>query len=175
MSVELKSYNKYNYYRNTYAVFKEVNPMDLPFSVWQYTSKSGSSYYYTPLGVYRKSNHWGRAAKCRWVLMSSEHKLHFSKDRVRIGFALWSDFHENSEQSKSYFIKVDFENKRVTYDHKSRDAYFGKNIYRTAKETQKKIQKIKRFLLTDAWEKYYDFEDLEELRKSLINELLQSS
>lgn len=169
------SYNKYNYYRNTYAVFREVIPKNLPFSVWQYTSKSGSSYYYTSLGVYRKSNHWGRAAKCRWVLESCNNELHFSKDRVRIGFASWTDFHENLEQSKSYFIKVNFEKKTVTYDHKSRDVFVGKNIYRTAKETQKRIQKIKRFLHTDTWKKYYDVEDLETLRKSLINELLSAS
>lgn len=169
-----KTYNKHNYYRNTYAIFKEVNPLDLPFSVWQYESKSGSAYYYTKTGVFRKSNHWGRAAKCRWIL-NSEGQLYISKGRERIGFAYWIDFYENSESSKSYFVKVDFENKIVTYDHKSRNSKNVNTIYRTAKNTQKVIQKIKRFLNNDSWEKYYEYSDLEALRKKLIEKILLSN
>lgn len=169
-----KTYNKHTYYRNTYAVFKEVDPViGLPFIVWQYNSKSGSAYYYTKEGVYRKSNHWGRAAKCRWVLDVGD-VLYVSKGRERIGYASWDDFYENSESSKAYFVKVDFENKTVTYDHKSRDVNQN-SVYRTAKGTNKIIQKVKRFLTSDTWSKYYNFDNLEELRKELIEELISSS
>ena len=166
-------YNKHNYYRNTYAIFTEVDQVDLPFSVWQYNSKSGSSYYYTSDGIYRKSNHWGRAAKCRWVLATGDN-LYVSKGRIRIGFAKWTDFYENSESTKSYYVKVDFINKVVTYDHKSRDIN-SNSKYNTAKETQKTIKKVKRFLETDNWSKYYEYEDLEILRKQLITELITTN
>ena len=167
----IKTYNKNNYYRNTYAVYKEINALDLPFEKWHYTSKSDSAYYYTTEGVYRKSNHWGRAAKCRWVLESGN-EIYVSKGRERIGFANWTDFYDNNESTKAYFVKVDYKNKTVTYDHKSRDTSEN-TIYRTAKETQKVIQKVKRLLTKDNWAKYYDYEDLELLRKELIESLIQ--
>ena len=170
--METKDYNKYNYYRNTYAVFKEVNPKDLPFSIWHYVSKSGSSYFYAKEGVYRLSNHWGRAAKCRWVL-DAEGEIYVSKGRSRVGFALWSDFYENNESAKAYFVKVDYQNLVVTYDHKFRDTS-AKAVYRTAKETQKIIQKVKKLLTTNSWSKYYEYTDLEILRKELIEELIFS-
>lgn len=172
LKLDIKTYNKHNYFRNTYAVYKEVDPVDLPFSVWQYLSKSGSAYYYTKEGVYRKSNHWGRAAKCRWVLDAGD-SIYVSKGRERIGYAGWTDFYENSESSKSYFIKVDFETKSVSYDHKSRDAA-ANSIYRSAKDTKKIIQKVKRLLASDSWSKYYDFENIELLRKQLILELMST-
>jgi len=168
----LKTYNKYNYYRNTYAVFTEIQESELEFKEWHYLSKSGSAYFYSKEGVFRKSNHWGRAAKCRWVLNKKE-GLHFTKGRTFIGFAKWTDFFDNNENSKSYFIKVDFNQKTVTYDHKSRDSQ-NKNIYRNAKDTQKLIQKVKRILLEDKWAKYYDFEDIEVQRKLLIEELIHN-
>ena len=171
MESDIKTYNKKNYYRNTYAVFKEVASENLPFKKWHYTSKSGSAYYYTKTGIYRLSNHWGRAAKCRWVLESGN-ELYVSKGRVRIGYANWTDFFENIETTQSYFIKVDFTTKSATYDHKSRDSS-ATATYRTAKETQKLLQKVKRLLKTDNWSKYYEYEDLEVLRKELVLDLIR--
>lgn len=165
-----KLYHKNNYFRNTYAVFEEVDAEELPFEKWHYTSKSQSAYYYTDDGVYRKSNHWGRAAKCRWVLKAGD-QLYVSKGRERIGFALWANFYENSETTKAYFIKVDFENKQVTYAHKSEDIS-AEAKYRTAKQTQKIIQKVKRILQSDSWTKYYDFSDIEVQRKELVLALI---
>ncbi len=165
-----KKYNKHNYYRSTYAVYNEVALTELPFEKWHYLSKSGSAYFYTNKGVYRKSNHWGRAAKCRWVLASGN-AMYVSKGRERIGYANWTDFFENNDYTQAYFVKVDYENKVVTYDHRSRDES-GEAIYRTAKQTQKIIQKVKRLLISDNWSKYYDFDNLEELRKELIEELI---
>lgn len=117
------------------------------------------------------SNHWGRAAKCRWVL-EKNNEIYFSKGRVKIGYANWTDFFENSETTKSYFIKVDFKNKTVTYDHKSRDSKNATNIYRTAKENKKIIQKIKHILSSDGWAKHYEYTNLETLRKELVNDIL---
>lgn len=168
--MEYKTYNKHNYYRNTYAVYKEIDASELPFEKWHYTSKSDSAYFYTKEGVYRKSNHWGRAAKCRWVLESGN-EIYVSKGRERIGYANWTDFYNNNETTQAYFVKIDYTLKTVTYDHKSRDTS-AKAIYRTAKETQKIIQKVKRLLIKDSWAKYYDYDDLERLRKELIEELI---
>ncbi len=166
------TYNKYNYYRNTYAVFKEVQANELPFAKWQYTSKSGSAYFYTKEGVYRKSNHWGRAAKCRWVLQK-EGETYISKGRVHIGYASWGDFYPNDEHSDTYFIEVDFDRKIVTYKHKSHDT-LGNEVYRTASATRKLIEKVKRVLLHDKWVKYYETEDIEQTRKELIDDLILS-
>lgn len=163
-------YNKYNYFRNTYAVFNELNLKELPFEKWHYVSKSSSAYYYTKEGVYRKSNHWGRAAKCRWVLRAGD-DLYVSKGRERIGFAPWTNFYENTENTKAYFVKVDFENKQVSYAHKSEDTS-AEAIYRTAKQTQKIILKVKRILQNDAWAKYYEFDDIEVKRKEFILDLI---
>ncbi len=168
----MSTYNKYNYYRNTYAVFKEVLESELPFSKWQYTSKSGSAYFYTKEGVYRKSNHWGRAAKCRWVLQKGN-EAYISKGRVHIGYATWSDFYANDEHQATYYIEVNFDDKLVGYKHKSHDIS-GKEIYRTASATRKLIEKVKRVLLHDRWVKYYDTEDIETTRKELIDDLIRN-
>jgi len=149
-------------------VFKEI--IELPFDKWHYLSKSGSAYFYTKEGVYRKSNHWGRAAKCRWVLEAGN-EMYVSKGRKRVGYASWEDFYENSDTSQAYFVKVNYDTKTVTYDHKSRDVS-AQSIYRTAKETNKVIQKVKRLLIKDTWAKYYDYDNLEVLRKELIEELI---
>lgn len=167
------TYHKNNFFKETFAVFKEVNSKELVFKNWHYESKAGSKYFYTKEGVYRASNHWGRAAKCRWILETSSLEMYVSKGKQRTGFAKWEDFHANEEHGKTYFVKVDFENKTVAYDHKSRD--LNNSIYRTATETRKLIQKVKNILLNDKWVKYADCEpnEIEQKRAALIHDLLQ--
>lgn len=168
-----KAYHKKNFFKETFAVFREVKPEDLAFENWHYESKAGSKYFYTKEGVYRASNHWGRAAKCRWVLETRVQEMYVSKGRQRTGFAKWEDFYPNKENSKTYYIKVDFDNKTVTYDHKSRDLHKN-SIYRTATETRKVIKKVKSILLSDKWVKYADCEpdEIEQKRILLVKELL---
>ncbi len=164
-----KKIHRYNYSKSTYAVFEEV---DFEPTKWHYQSNSGSAYFYTKEGVYRKSNHWGRAGKCRWVLEKRDKELYYSKikNRTYTGYAKWTDFYINDEKKAIYFIKVNYEAKEVNYEHKSRDSKT--NPYFNAKETQKKIKKIKPILLNDNWQKYYDSTDYESLRKELIEKII---
>jgi hypothetical protein len=52
----------------------------------QYVSRS--SYYYTKLGMYRVSNHWGDA-NSKWRLEPMEPE---SGSKLKLGFAPWTHF-----------------------------------------------------------------------------------
>ena len=65
-----KKFTRNNFFKNTYCVFKGVRLREISRRKPHYRSESGSTYYYTTNGVYRLSNHWGRAAKCNWRLVS---------------------------------------------------------------------------------------------------------
>ena len=65
-----KKYNKNNFHKHTFCEFTEVDATTISNIEWHYKSKSGSGYCFTEQGVYRISNHWGRAANCRWRLIS---------------------------------------------------------------------------------------------------------
>lgn len=171
-----KFYHKKNFFKETFAVFKEVNTGELLFEKWHYESKAGSKYFYTKDGVYRASNHWGRAAKCRWILEINHQEIYISKGKQRTGFAKWEDFYPNHEHDKTYFVKVDFENKTVAYDHKSRDGN-SNSVYRTATETRNVIKKVKNILLNDKWVKYANCEpsEIEQKRIAMVHDILQQS
>ena len=59
-------------------------------------------YFYTEEGVYRKSNHWGRVANCRWKMIANEDLQEPSKP----GLALPSghDFYPIHSNRKRYFF-----------------------------------------------------------------------
>ena len=68
-------YTKHNFHKHTFCLFQQVDNSVLTDLKLSYKSNSGSEYYFTEIGVYRKSNHWGRAANCRWRLITnSEYK-----------------------------------------------------------------------------------------------------
>ncbi len=90
-------YHKYNFHKHTFCVWQEVIPDAIIESKINYKSKSGSQYIFTETGVYRISNHWGRAANCRWRLESLKD---YKNQQTKIGFALWTDFYNNDENSK---------------------------------------------------------------------------
>lgn len=59
----------------------------------EYISKSGSSYIYTPDGVYRKADHWSDVSSCTWQIVSTKYQTVLSgRDPYVIGFAKFSDF-----------------------------------------------------------------------------------
>lgn len=163
-----KIYNRTNFHRHTFCVFKEV-PLEKIIGLKpNYTSKSGSSYYFTEEGVYRVSNHWGRAANCKWRLQALED---FSSNRTRAGYANWNEFHPDNDIQKLYFIEVDFDATAVNYNHVGTNPST-KSMLRTASETTKRIKQIRLILKSDDWAKYLDFEDLEKARKQVIHELI---
>jgi hypothetical protein len=136
-----------------------------------YKSKSGSSYFFTEDGVYRLSNHWGRAANCKWRLQTNT----LNSSRTKLGFAMWSAFHPDNETDTLYFITVDFENKIVNYQHKCSHEYQEKFALRTASETTKVIKSIRELFVSDAWAKHFDNTDLEMLRRIIIEKLITTN
>ena len=164
-------YNKYNFHKYTFCVFQEVENNIVEKLNLSYKSKSGSAYYFTAEGVYRVSNHWGRAANCRWRLHSKNKTVNQVK---RIGYANWTDFYPNNEHEKLYYIEVNWKTKEVHFQHKENPNYNDKYILRNAAITAKRIQTIREILLEENWAKYLIFESIENLRKEIVNQLIQT-
>ena len=164
----MKIYTKNNFHKHTFCEFIEVNSTEIQGIEMNYKSKSGSGYCFTDEGVYRISNHWGRAANCRWRLISD---VKSPNQKERIGYAKWTDFYPNNETEKLFYIVVDFKKKEVTFQHKSNPKYDGIAVLRNASDTSKIIRQIKELLEGDHWAKYYKFETLEEARKTTIEQL----
>ncbi len=133
-----------------------------------YKSKSKSFYFYTDKGVYRKSNHWGRVANCRWRLLSDE-KIKSQNDYV--GFAKWTDFYSLNETEKQFYITVDVKNKTADFHHKATK----ENAFLFFAETaQKKITQIRKLFSEDKWANYFE-EDIETLREKIITSYINSN
>ena len=163
-----KIYNKTNFHRHTFCVFKEVKLEEVIGLKPNYTSKSGSSYYFTIDGVYRVSNHWGRAANCKWRLQALED---VSSDRTRAGYANWNEFHPDNDLHKLYFIEVDFDTNSVHYNHICNQLEV-QAMLRTASETTKRIKQIRLLFKSDDWAKHLDYDDFETARRQIIQELI---
>ena len=119
------------------------------------------------------SNHWGRAAKCNWRLVS---EIPVEIDDLRLGFALWEDFRENlSEDVDAYYIHVDFDTKIVTYKHRDNPNYDNQAVIRPVEATRKLIKQIKNLLEDHKWARYYDYDDLDEFRKEVVLELVNTN
>ena len=165
----MKTYNQNNFHKHTFCLWMEVSLADFEVQHPQFKSKSGSEYYFTDEGVYRTSNHWGRAANCRWRLVSQGN---YKSQHTKVGFAKWTDFYPNDETAKLFFIQVDFEQKSVNFYHKDMPLYDGKAILRNANETAKTIKSIKQVLNEEDWARYLVYEDLEELRRDVVKQLV---
>lgn len=161
------SYNRNNFHKHTFCVFTEVAVDAVLGLKLGYKSKSGSSYCFTDDGVYRSSNHWGRAANCKWRLQSDDKN---TASRQRIGFAKWSEFHADNDFEKLYFIEVDFENQTANYQHKS-NLTNPEAVLRSASQTEKIIKQIRNLFASDNWAKHYDI-GIDELRKRIISALV---
>jgi hypothetical protein len=191
----LKKYNKTNFHKHTFCEFTEVDTVTIPNIDWHYKSKSGSGYCFTDEGVYRISNHWGRAANCRWRLISrassksstslnsnlgdfaslQETNSKINNSQHRIGYANWSDFYPNNETEKLFYIEVNFDTKEVIFQHKNNPNYYGTAVLRNASETAKVIRQIKEILEYDTWAKYLDVSDLEMVRNEIIQKLITTN
>ena len=155
-------------------MFKEVAFSEIEHLKSNYSSKSGSVYYFTNEGLFRVSNHWGRAANCRWKLDSLS--MSIAKANVnKLGFAKWTDFYPNNEQENLFYIEVDFALKTVDFQHKNNPNYKENLVCRNASETAKRIKICKEVLLEEKWCNYLNYNSLENLRKEIINELLTTN
>lgn len=168
----MKKYNSKNFHKHTFCLWKEVSQTDFDLQKSHFKSKSGSEYFFAEDGVYRISNHWGRAANCRWRLLPL---ADYKNQHIKIGFARWIDFYPNDETATLFFIQVDFEQKTIDFFHKDMPFYDGKAALRNASETAKTIKNIKQILNEEDWAKYLKYEDLEGLRKTIISNLIFSN
>ncbi|PCH75487.1 MAG: hypothetical protein COB98_08890 [Flavobacteriaceae bacterium] len=165
----MKKITKYNFFKHTYCVFKGAELQEIEGKSPNYTSKSGSSYFYAAEGVYRLSNHWGRAANCRWRI---ENSLEDRIGSAKLGYADWTSFYADTSDGILYFIAVDFDLNSATYHHiKSKENTQG-SLVRTAGDTLKRMRDIKEILEKDAWLKYVDVEDEQALRAKITLALI---
>ncbi|MFT3796045.1 hypothetical protein [Flavobacterium sp.] len=164
-----ETFHRNNFHKNTFCIFNEADLTTIAELKLGYKSKSGSSYYFTEAGVYRLSNHWGRAANCKWRLHSNEK----TGNRTKLGFALWSAFHRDNETEKLYFIEVDFENQSVQFQHKDSGNY-NNEVLRTASETTKRIRQIRNLLENDSWTEYYSNENGVDLKRKVIGQMIET-
>lgn len=164
-------YNRTNFHKHTFCLFQQMDVSVLANLKLGYKSDSGSEYYFTEIGVYRKSNHWGRAANCRWRLIpNSEYK---NQNEI-IGFANWTDFYPNNESEKLFYIEVYEEKNEVHFNHKNNPNYQNQ-IVRNASATAKRIKEIKEVLQSNSWAKYLNLNDFEAERSKILAELVNTN
>lgn len=166
-----KIYNRSNFHRHTFCVFQEVKPHEIQELVLHYTSKSGSEYYFTKDGVFRKSNHWGRAANCKWRLISLADS---TPNRTKIGYAEWTAFYPDNDFEKLYFIQFDPGNKTANYFHKAQLNEQEAQL-RTAAETTKVLKLIRNLVNEPAWMNYIPHQNQEMLLQYVCQQLCATS
>jgi hypothetical protein len=164
-------YTRLNFHKHTFCVWQEVHSATIPASAGSYISTSGSRYHFSTEGVYRVSNHWGRAAHCRWRLAALPG---YQNQQTKVGFARWTDFHPNDEHSKLFYITVDLSTTEVQYHHKDAGGTIGTAVLRNAGATAKRITLIKQVLTTTDWARYLYYESMAELRRLVVHDLVTS-
>lgn len=162
-----KKYNSTNFFKHTFCEFHQVDDFSFPVNC-NYKSKSESKYYYTEEGVYRKSNHWGRVANCRWKLIA---KNNYKNQNEVIGFAKWTDFYPINSDEKRFFILVDFENKTVKLKPKTETSH--QYLY-SYSEALNRIKQIQQLLKNDKWATHFDMET-DILRVKVISKFITSN
>lgn len=166
-----KNYNKTNFHSHTFCIWKEVPATEIQELKLHFKSKHDSYYYFTTDGVYRFSDHWGRVANCHWRLIPL---THFKNQKNAVAYAHWSDFYSNDDSAKLFFIQVNEEIQEVNFYHKQTAETIENLTFRNAKETAKTIRIIKEVLTKTDWAKHLKYENLEVLRKEIMNELVNS-
>ena len=158
-----------NSFKNTFCVFHEVSLDSINGLELQYDSKSGSKYYYTKVGMYRLSNHWGRLANSKWRLEPLEPE---TNSKIKLGFAPWTTFYPDNAHDELYYLEANYLKKTVNYQHKENPNYDNKAILRTSFETTKRIKQVRNLFILTSWAKYFEYDNLDILRKKIIDELI---
>ncbi len=160
------------FFKNTFCVFNEIQVPEIEQRKFDYESKSGSCYYFTKQGMYRLSNHWGRLANSKWRLIP----LSIETDKkFKWGFAPWTSFYPDNALDELYFIQPDYLNNSVNYQHKNNPDYDNKAILRTSFETTKRIKQARNILTLTSWAKYFEYEDIDDLRKIIVEQLIYTN
>jgi hypothetical protein len=156
-------------FKNTFCVFHEVLASSIEGMTVQYDSQSGSKYYYTKEGMYRLSNHWGRLANSKWRLEPMEPA---TDSKFKLGFASWNEFYPDNAIEELYYLEANYESKTVNYQHRNNPNYDKKALLRTSFDTAKRIKQIRNLFELTSWAKYFDYDDIDELRKKIIDDLI---
>ncbi|GAB7257157.1 hypothetical protein [Polaribacter sp. OB-PA-B3] len=163
----MKTYNKSNFFKHTFCEFTQIDDFDLPKKT-VYVSKSNSMYFYTDEGVYRKSNHWGRVANCRWKLIANKN---YKNQNTVTAFAKWDDFYPINSSEKNFYIDVNFDKKTVVIRPKKEKEVL---YLFSLSEAQKRSKQIMHLFKNDKWAKYFD-NDIEILRVKIIADFINSN
>ena len=158
----MKTYNKTNFFKHTFCEFIQIENFEFPENT-NYKSKSESMYFYTDEGVYRKSNHWGRVANCRWKLLANED---YKNQQIVIAFAKWADFYPINSTEKIFFIDVNFEEKTAQIQPKKEETNL---LLFTLSEAQQKIKQISILFKDTKWANYFE-DDVETICFKVITE-----
>lgn len=162
-----KTFGPTNFHKHTFCIFAEADFSEVQGLRPNYSSKTGSKYYFTEKGVYRYANHWSRVAQCRWRLVGQSRQRGF-----RLGYADWDSFYPDSETGAIYFIDRTAGN-GFQYFHRNCDNYNGQTL-RTASETAKVLTEIQKLFLPDSWLAYVSG-DRNQIREQVLHELLFSN
>jgi hypothetical protein len=122
--------------------------------------------------MYRLSNHWGRLANSKWRL---EPMKETSLSKQKLGFALWTSFYPDNAEDKLYYLEANFDTKTVQYQHKNNLSYDQKAVLRTSFETAKRIKQVRNLFELTSWAKYFEYDDLDNLRMKIINGLIYTN
>lgn len=159
-------------FKNTFCVFQEVLIERIENRQLQYDSKSGSKYYYSKEGMYRLSNHWGRLANSKWRLEPMDPG---TDSKFKLGFAAWDSFYPDNSEDELYYLEADYVKNTVNYQHKNNPNYDAKAVLRTSFDTTKRIKQIRNILELTSWAKYFDHDDIDALRKRIIEQLVYTN
>jgi hypothetical protein len=69
-------------------------------------------------------------------------------------------------------LEANFEKKTVNYQHKNNPNYNQKAVLRTSFETTKRIKQVRNLLELTSWAKYFEYDDIDDLRMKIINGLI---
>ena len=152
--------------KKTFCIFKEIELVSMPERLPDFYSKSGSSYFYQVEGVYRMSNHWGKAGNSKWRLLPLEQDKNLPNRRKKLGFAGWEEFHEDNSADKLYFIELDFKNEDVHFNHKNNLKENQEVVLRNSLETSKIIKKIRLYFKSGS--KFKHFKNETEIENFLL-------
>lgn len=161
-----------NSFKNTFCVFQEMLSEKIENLKMQYESKSGSKYFYTEEGMYRLSNHWGRLANSKWRLEPIQPE---TESKFKIGFASWDSFYPDNAEDKLYYLEANYVIYLVNYQHKNNPNYDNKAILRTSFETTKRIKQARNILTLTSWAKYFEYEYIDDLRKTIVEQLIYTN
>jgi hypothetical protein len=159
-----------NSFKKTFCIFKEMDLQNIQNLKPDYKSDAGSQYFYNKDGMYRLSNHWGRLANSKWRLIASD--LYENESKFKLGFANWENFYPDNNHENLYYLEYDSSNQTINYQHKNNPIFDNKPVLRSSLETAKRIKQARNILTLSSWAKYFENDNIEELRTVIINELI---